>query len=55
MGLSNVELTVANLLYSFDWQLPEGIRAEDIDTVARPGITMHKKNPLLLVAKKYDV
>ncbi|KAL1535413.1 6,7,8-trihydroxycoumarin synthase-like [Salvia divinorum] len=54
MGLSNVELTVANLLYSFDWELPEGIWADDVDTVARPGITMHKKNPLLLVAKKYD-
>ncbi|KAH6832657.1 hypothetical protein C2S53_006444 [Perilla frutescens var. hirtella] len=53
MGLANVELTVANLLYSFDWELPPGIRAEDIDTDALPGITMHKKNPLLLVAKKY--
>ncbi|XP_057781326.1 6,7,8-trihydroxycoumarin synthase-like [Salvia miltiorrhiza] len=55
MGLSNVELTVANLLYSFDWELPAGIRSEDIDTDPLPGITMHKKNPLLLVAKKYDV
>ncbi|XP_057781327.1 6,7,8-trihydroxycoumarin synthase-like [Salvia miltiorrhiza] len=55
MGLSNVELTVANLLYSFDWELPAGIRLEDIDTDPLPGITMHKKNPLLLVAKKYDV
>ncbi|KAH6785998.1 hypothetical protein C2S51_038453 [Perilla frutescens var. frutescens] len=55
MGLANVELTVANLLYSFDWELPLGIRAEDIDTDALPGITMHKKNPLLLVAKQYVV
>ncbi|KAH6770425.1 hypothetical protein C2S52_015228 [Perilla frutescens var. hirtella] len=55
MGLANVELTVANLLYSFDWLLPLGIRAEDIDTNVSPGITMHKKNPLLLVAKRYVV
>ncbi|GFP83121.1 cytochrome p450 83b1 [Phtheirospermum japonicum] len=53
MGLVNVELTVANLLYSFDWKLPPGIEAKDVDTDARPGITVHKKNPLLLVAKKY--
>lgn len=52
MGLSNVELTVANLLYSFDWELPEGIRSEDIDVEPLPGITMHKKKPLFLVAKK---
>ncbi|KAK6161575.1 hypothetical protein DH2020_004956 [Rehmannia glutinosa] len=48
MGLTNVELTVANLLYSFDWELPTGIREEDVDTDVLPGIAMHKKNPLLL-------
>ncbi|KAK6118955.1 hypothetical protein DH2020_047293 [Rehmannia glutinosa] len=55
MGLTNVELTVANLLYSFDWELPTGIREEDVDTDVLPGIAMHKKNPLLLVPKKYIV
>ncbi|KAH6822254.1 cytochrome P450 [Perilla frutescens var. hirtella] len=54
MGLVNVELTIANMLYSFDWEMPSGIRAEDIDTDALPGITMHKKEPLLLMAKKYN-
>lgn len=53
MGYISVEIAVANLLYSFDWELPDGIRAEDIDTDPLPGIAMHKKNPLLLVAKKY--
>lgn len=55
MGLATVELTVANLLYSFDWELPEGIQAVDIDTDALPGITMHKKDPLILVAKKCNL
>lgn len=53
MGLANVELTVSNLLYSFDWELPPGVLAEDVDTETLPGITMHKKNSLLLVPKKY--
>ncbi|KAH6815952.1 hypothetical protein C2S51_020772 [Perilla frutescens var. frutescens] len=55
MGLATVELTVANLLYSFDWKMPRGINAQDIDTDTLPGITMHKKNPLFLVPKKYGV
>ena len=55
MGLANVELTVASLLYNFDWEMPPGIRAQDIDTEVVPGITMHKKNPLILVARDYVV
>ena len=31
MGVANVELVVANLLYCFDWQLPKGTKEEDID------------------------
>ncbi|KAH6809291.1 hypothetical protein C2S51_027074 [Perilla frutescens var. frutescens] len=53
MGIANVELIVANLLYSFDWEMPPGIHAEDIDIDVFPGLTMQKKNPLLLVAKDY--
>nr|WET52765.1 cytochrome P450 71AT283 [Callicarpa americana] len=55
MGLANVELTIANLLYSFDWELPPGMQPEDVDTEALPGIAVHKKHALLLVPKKYVV
>ncbi|KAL8482677.1 hypothetical protein ACS0TY_025638 [Phlomoides rotata] len=48
MGLIDVELTIANLLCSFDWELPEGIRVQDVDTDVLPGIAMHKKNALLV-------
>ncbi|XP_021851292.2 5-OH-xanthotoxin synthase [Spinacia oleracea] len=52
LGLANMELALANLLYYFDWELPYGLKKEDIDNDALPGITMHKKNPLCLLAKK---
>ncbi|KAL2893027.1 Cytochrome P450 83B1 [Bienertia sinuspersici] len=53
LGVATVEVALANLLYSFDWELPDGMKIEDIDTDTLPGVTMHKKNPLCLVAKKY--
>ncbi|KAK1290626.1 Cytochrome P450 71A9 [Acorus calamus] len=45
-----IELTLANLLHRFDWTLPEGMTAEDVDMEDRFGMTMHKKIPLCLVA-----
>ena len=45
-----VELAVANLLFRFDWKLPEGISAKDIDMDESIGIVMHKKTPLCLIA-----
>lgn len=53
MGLVSMEIAVAILLYAFDWKMPHGIQAEDIDEDSHPGITMHKKNLLLLVPKTY--
>ncbi|XP_010670976.1 6,7,8-trihydroxycoumarin synthase [Beta vulgaris subsp. vulgaris] len=52
LGIVNMELALANLLYSFDWEIPDGLTKEDIDTDVLPGIAMHKKNPLCLVAKE---
>ncbi|XP_073064023.1 strychnine-11-hydroxylase-like [Primulina eburnea] len=49
-AISIVELTLANLLFQFDWELPKGILAENISMEEQPGITMHKKVPLCLVA-----
>jgi hypothetical protein len=51
MAVASLEIILANLLYSFDWKLPQGLVKEDIDTEMLPGITQHKKNPLCLVAK----
>ncbi|KAL0443366.1 UNVERIFIED_CONTAM: cytochrome [Sesamum latifolium] len=53
MGLTTVELVLANLLYTFEWDLPAGMTREDIGTEVLPGRVMHKKNPLCLVPKQF--
>lgn len=49
-GVLMIELALANMLYSFDWRLPEGMKNEDIDMNDSPGITVHKRSALHLVA-----
>ncbi|KAL0385016.1 UNVERIFIED_CONTAM: cytochrome [Sesamum radiatum] len=51
MGMAEVELGLANLLYSFDWKLPPAMKEEDVDFDGLPGLTMHKKSALCVVAK----
>ncbi|CAJ1949736.1 unnamed protein product [Sphenostylis stenocarpa] len=51
MAVASLDLILANLLNSFDWELPAGMKKEDIDTEMLPGITQHKKNPLYVLAK----
>ncbi|KAJ9536449.1 hypothetical protein OSB04_un000357 [Centaurea solstitialis] len=49
LGSTTMELALSNLLYAFDWKLPEGMKGEDVDTVITPGIVLHKKNVLNLI------
>ncbi|GAY39771.1 hypothetical protein CUMW_046990 [Citrus unshiu] len=53
MGIATLELAIANLLYKFDWEMPAGMKIQDLDFDIAPDIVMHKKNPLCLVATKY--
>ncbi|KAG6635049.1 hypothetical protein I3843_11G015100 [Carya illinoinensis] len=46
-----IELALANLLHRFDWEMADGVKREELDMEEAVGITMHKKVPLLLVAK----
>ncbi|XP_024968860.1 cytochrome P450 71A1-like [Cynara cardunculus var. scolymus] len=50
MGDVMVDLLLANLIYLFDWNLPDGMRKEDVDFEVLPGLTMHKRNELRLLA-----
>ncbi|KHN09046.1 cytochrome P450 83B1-like [Glycine soja] len=52
LGIATVELITANLLNSFHWEMPQGMKPEHIDTEGLPGLARHKKNHLCLVAKK---
>ncbi|KAJ4700819.1 Cytochrome P450 [Melia azedarach] len=45
----NVELPLAQLLYHFDWVLPNGIKQEDLDMTESFGITVRKMKDLLLI------
>ncbi|KDP36608.1 hypothetical protein JCGZ_08424 [Jatropha curcas] len=51
MATITVEIVLANLLYCFDWKLPDGMKREDIDMEEQPGIslTVSKKTPLNLL------
>ncbi|XP_026424828.1 cytochrome P450 71A1-like [Papaver somniferum] len=53
MGLVTIELALANLLYCFNWELPNGMKNEDanMDEVAGT-IAAHMKDPLYLVPIK---
>ena len=53
-GVVLIELVLANLLCYFDWELPHGMRREDLDMEETSGPTTNKKIPLGLVAKLVD-
>ncbi|KAJ4887912.1 Cytochrome P450 71B11 [Raphanus sativus] len=49
MGLALVHLTLINLLYRFDWKLPEGMKAEDVGLEESYGLVCPKKIPLQVI------
>ena len=55
MGTTTVELGLANLLYSFDWKLPDGMKEEDMDMgeTAGPSLTVSMRTPLKLVPVRH--
>ena len=49
--MATVEIMLANLVYCFDWELPAGMKKEDIDLTEVFGLTVHPKQKLVLVPK----
>ncbi|XP_020194753.1 9-beta-pimara-7,15-diene oxidase [Aegilops tauschii subsp. strangulata] len=54
-AMATLELTVARLLYYFDWSLPNGIRPEELDMDMIVGATARRRNQLHLIAAPYNV
>ncbi|EXB82436.1 Cytochrome P450 71A1 [Morus notabilis] len=48
-GLATMELALALLLYHFDWELPQGVGADDVNLDEIFGLATRKKTPLILV------
>lgn len=52
-AIAIIELALAQLLHSFDWELPLGISAKDLDLTDVFGISMHRRDHLYVVAKPH--
>jgi hypothetical protein len=50
-GMATVEIMLANLVYCFDWELPLGMREEDVRLTEVFGMPMRRKDKLVLVPK----
>ncbi|KAK8542620.1 hypothetical protein V6N12_015209 [Hibiscus sabdariffa] len=48
-ALPNVELPLAQLLFHFDWELPSGMKEQDFDMTELFGMSVRRKNELVLV------
>nr|XP_043625806.1 cytochrome P450 71AV8-like [Erigeron canadensis] len=53
LGLANVELPLAMLLYHFNWELPNEAAFESLDMSESFGATLKRKNDLVLVPTPY--
>ncbi|XP_075090361.1 premnaspirodiene oxygenase-like [Nicotiana tabacum] len=49
-GLANVGQPLAQLLYHFDWKLPNGQTHQNFDMTESPGISATRKDDLILIA-----
>ncbi|RDX89563.1 Cytochrome P450 71D10, partial [Mucuna pruriens] len=45
----NIELPLAQLLYHFDWKLPNKMKNEEVDMTEAYGITLRRQNDLCLI------
>lgn len=50
-GLATIETALSKLLYHFDWELPPGVGADDVDMSEIFGLATRKRQPLILIAR----
>ncbi|XP_061356469.1 cytochrome P450 71D9-like [Gastrolobium bilobum] len=52
-GIANVELLLANLLFHFDWKIPNGNKPEELDMTESFGLSVIRKHDLYLIPIVY--
>ncbi|KAL3523035.1 hypothetical protein ACH5RR_015869 [Cinchona calisaya] len=52
MGIAQVRLILASLIYHFDWALPDNMSPHQLDMNEKFGVNLHKKQPLVVTLKK---
>ncbi|KAF7045547.1 hypothetical protein CFC21_054643 [Triticum aestivum] len=55
MAMATIEFTLANLLFSFEWALPEGTTIHDVNMEEEGRLILHRKEPLVLVPTAYHL
>lgn len=53
-ALATVQVSLASLLYHFEWALPPGVAAEDVNLDECFGLATRKKEPLFVVVTKSE-
>ena len=53
-AIPNVELSLANFIYHFDWKLPTGIKPEDLDMTEIISLSVRRKQDLHLIPIPYN-
>ncbi|XP_038685653.1 cytochrome P450 71D9-like isoform X2 [Tripterygium wilfordii] len=54
LGIANTKLPLAQLLYHFDWKLPDNVKHEDLDMTEGHGIAVGRKSDLVLIPIPYN-
>ena len=52
-GIASLEISLANLLFHFDWKMPNGCKADELDMDESFGLAVTRKHDLWLVPTTY--
>ncbi|KAI4305151.1 hypothetical protein L6164_028536 [Bauhinia variegata] len=53
MFAAGTDTSATTLLYHFNWELPNGMKPEDLDMSESPGVVARRKNDLYMVPTCY--